>query len=26
VWITPGAAPIRWMGPIRNPKWSTSGM
>jgi hypothetical protein len=21
VWITPGAAPIRWMGPIRNPNW-----
>ena len=21
VWITPGAAPIRWMGPIRNPRW-----
>jgi hypothetical protein len=21
VWITPGAAPIRWMGPIRNPSW-----
>jgi hypothetical protein len=20
-WITPGAAPIRWMGPIRNPRW-----
>ena len=20
VWITPGAAPIRWMGPIRNPR------
>jgi hypothetical protein len=21
VWITPGSAPIRWMGPIRNPRW-----
>jgi hypothetical protein len=21
VWITPGAAPICWMGPIRNPRW-----
>jgi hypothetical protein len=21
VWITPDAAPIRWMGPIRNPRW-----
>jgi hypothetical protein len=21
VWITPGAAPIHWMGPIRNPRW-----
>jgi hypothetical protein len=21
VWITPGAAPIRWMGPILNPRW-----
>jgi hypothetical protein len=21
VWITLGAAPIRWMGPIRNPRW-----
>jgi hypothetical protein len=21
VWITPSAAPIRWMGPIRNPRW-----
>ena len=21
VWITTGAAPIRWMGPIRNPRW-----
>jgi hypothetical protein len=21
VWITPGAAPIRWKGPIRNPRW-----
>jgi hypothetical protein len=21
VWFTPGAAPIRWMGPIRNPRW-----
>jgi hypothetical protein len=21
VWITPGAAPIRWMGPIRNHRW-----
>ena len=21
LWITPGAAPIRWMGPIRNPRW-----
>jgi hypothetical protein len=21
VWITPGVAPIRWMGPIRNPRW-----
>ena len=21
VWINPGAAPIRWMGPIRNPRW-----
>jgi hypothetical protein len=21
VWITPGAAPIHWMGPIRNPHW-----
>ena len=21
VWITPGAAPIRWMGPVRNPRW-----
>ena len=21
VWITPGAAPMRWMGPIRNPRW-----
>jgi hypothetical protein len=21
VWMTPGAAPIRWMGPIRNPRW-----
>ena len=21
VWITPGAAPIRWMEPIRNPRW-----
>ena len=21
VWITPGATPIRWMGPIRNPRW-----
>jgi hypothetical protein len=21
VWIPPGAAPIRWMGPIRNPRW-----
>jgi hypothetical protein len=21
VWITPGAAPIRWMGPIRNSRW-----
>jgi hypothetical protein len=21
VWITPGAAPIRWMGPIRSPRW-----
>ena len=21
VWITPGAAPKRWMGPIRNPHW-----
>jgi hypothetical protein len=21
VWITPGAAPIRWMGPTRNPRW-----
>ena len=21
VWITPGAAPIRWIGPIRNPRW-----
>ena len=21
VWITPGAAPIRWMWPIRNPRW-----
>jgi hypothetical protein len=21
VWITPGTAPIRWMGPIRNPRW-----
>jgi hypothetical protein len=21
VWITPGAAPIRWMGPICNPRW-----
>ena len=21
VWITPGAALIRWMGPIRNPRW-----
>ena len=21
VWITSGAAPIRWMGPIRNPRW-----
>ena len=21
MWITPGAAPIRWMGPIRNPRW-----
>jgi hypothetical protein len=21
VWITPDAAPIRWMGPIRNPPW-----
>ena len=21
VWITPGAAPIRWMGLIRNPRW-----
>ena len=21
VWISPGAAPIRWMGPIRNPHW-----
>ena len=20
-WIPPGAAPIRWMGPIRNPRW-----
>jgi hypothetical protein len=19
--MTPGAAPIRWMGPIRNPRW-----
>jgi hypothetical protein len=26
VWITPSAARIRWMGPIRNPNWSTSGM
>ena len=21
VWFTPGAAPIRWMWPIRNPRW-----
>jgi hypothetical protein len=21
VWITPGAAPLRWMGPNRNPRW-----
>ena len=21
VWITPGSAPIRWMGLIRNPRW-----
>ena len=21
VWITPGPAPIRWMGPIHNPPW-----
>ena len=21
VWITPGAAPLRWLGPIRNPRW-----
>ena len=21
VWITPGTAPIRWKGPIRNPRW-----
>jgi hypothetical protein len=21
VWIIPGAAPIRWIGPIRNPRW-----
>ena len=21
VWITPGAAPIRWMGPIRKSRW-----
>jgi hypothetical protein len=21
VWITSGAAPIHWMGPIRNPRW-----
>jgi hypothetical protein len=26
VWITPGAAPLRWMGPNRNPQRSTSGM
>ena len=21
VWISPGTDPIRWMGPIRNPRW-----
>ena len=21
MWITPGAAPLRWMGPNRNPRW-----
>jgi hypothetical protein len=21
VWITPGAAPLHWMGPNRNPRW-----
>jgi hypothetical protein len=26
VWITPGAAPIRWMGPNRNPRWSKRGL
>jgi hypothetical protein len=26
VWITLGAAPLRWMGPIRNPRWSKSGL
>jgi hypothetical protein len=25
VWFTPGAAPIRWMGPIRNPRWEQKG-
>ena len=26
MWITPGAAPLRWMGPNRNLHWSTSGL
>jgi hypothetical protein len=26
VWITPGVASLRWMGPNRNPRWSKSGL
>jgi hypothetical protein len=26
VWITLGAAPLRWMGPNRNPRWSKGGL
>ena len=26
VWITPGAAPLSWTGPNRNPRWSKSGL
>jgi hypothetical protein len=26
VWITPGAAPLRWMEPNHNPRWNISGL